>query len=114
MPTDRHAQQPVFYLDTTDFNIYCPLLQVALSVRVLKGKTSLNLLFVDFIALIIGGILPVCATMISLLGFPSALKCADGCFAFVILGWMITAVFIPIIGLVVYIIYRKKHKVRLR
>jgi hypothetical protein len=60
-----------------------------------------------------GVTLPVCASILSISGLPAGIKCVTGYIGFTILGWMITAVFTPIIGFTVYLIYRKKFKMNL-
>ncbi len=90
-----------------------PVLQVVASIFVLRGKIRLGLFWVNFLAIIAGFILPVCATMLAIAGLPAGIKCITGYVGMVILGWMIGVVVIPIVALVFYIIFlrRKKNQV---
>ncbi|MBB3055617.1 hypothetical protein [Mucilaginibacter gotjawali] len=63
-----------------------PVFQLILSIKALKGKTKLNLLWVSFIALILGVLLPVGATFISIYGLPPGTKCATGSVGLVLGG----------------------------
>ena len=87
-----------------------PVFQLILSIKALKGKTKLNLLWVSFIDLILGVLLPVGATFISIYGLPPGTKCATGSVGLVLGGWMITAMTVPIIGIVMSALYHFKHK----
>lgn len=92
--------------------LVAPAGQVILSVYVLKGKTRLNLFWVDFIALIAGFLLPVCATMLSIAGLAPGVRCVTGNVGIAILGWMLTALLVPVIGVAFFIIswHLKKRK----
>jgi len=87
-----------------------PVFQLVLSTRRLREKTKLDLFWVSFIALILGFSLSVCATLIAIYGLPAGTRCATGCMAFLIVGIMITLTTAPIIGIIMYVIFRINRK----
>jgi hypothetical protein len=102
----------VFVLIPLTLLLVSPAFQIVLSVFVLKGKVRLALFWVNFIALIAGFILPVCASVLSMVNLAPGPQCLTGNVAIAIFGWMITMVTMPIISTIFYIVflYRKKHK----
>jgi hypothetical protein len=87
-----------------------PVVQVVLSSLSLKRKIKMPLWGINLVSVLLGFVLPIAATIISMLGLPLGTRCATGCIGVAILGFLIAIIAIPLIGVINYIIYLKKQK----
>jgi hypothetical protein len=85
-----------------------PVLQIKLSSLRSKGKIAMPLWCINLLALALGVILPVIAMFVSMYGLPAGVKCATGCVAFAVLGFLINAIAIPVIALLGYLSNKSK------
>jgi len=84
--------------------------QVIVSIFVLKGKLKLRLFWVNFMALMLGILLPAGVTMILIHGLPPGPQCITGLMSFVFGGVFITVITVPVIAIITWLIYRFKRK----
>jgi len=87
-----------------------PVGQIFLSALRLKGRIRIPLLLIDVMALIAGGLLSMAATIISIYGLSPNVHCATGCGVFVVFGFLITIVSVPVISIITFLSYRSKTK----
>jgi hypothetical protein len=90
-----------------------PILQIFLSHLRLKGKITMPIMASAVLAFIHGIILSFVATAVSTMGLSPDIKCATGCVVFIGLGLLITIITTPLLGIIYYILYRRKQRMTL-
>lgn len=94
--------------------ILAPVIQVILSSLKFRKKIKLQHSYIFLIAMLLGFALPAIATLIAMSGLPLGVKCATGQMGLVILGWLISAVTIPLIAVITCFIHWSKQSRRFK
>ena len=94
--------------------ILAPVFQVVLSTLSVKRKIKMRLWVINTLAVAFGFTFPVFATIISMMALPVGVRCATGCFGFVVLGWLIGIITVPVIGIISNLKLHANQKVILR
>ena len=87
-----------------------PTLQLKLISLKNKDKINLSIGAITLISFLAGIIFSILSPFISMMGLSPDIRCATGCFGFLGLGFLITLILVPIIGIFSYVSYLKKHK----
>jgi hypothetical protein len=87
-----------------------PALQIILSRLRIKGKVRLPLVAIFLLALLLGFMLSISAFFVSISGLSPGIKCLTGFTGLIVLGILITLVTTPLIAIVSFIMFNKRHK----
>jgi hypothetical protein len=77
--------------------IAAPIIQIILSVYKLRNKIAWHLSVITFVSFLLGIILPIAATVLSISSLPKGIRCVTGFIGIAAIGFMITAITVPII-----------------
>ncbi|NCD69698.1 hypothetical protein [Mucilaginibacter agri] len=85
-------------------------MQIVLCRLRIKGKIKSTIGVITAQMMLLGLVLPILATYISMMSLSSRIKCVTGCVTFAIFGIFLALFFVPAWGVISYFIYRSKHK----